>query len=100
MIKHVVCWKLLDHAQGRNKEENAVLLRDRLMALRPLIQGIVEMEVGLDCTGDGGNYDACLVSVFSSMEALHAYKVHPAHVKVSEFCNEIRESRVAVDWEL
>ena len=30
MIKHVVCWKLLDHAQGQNKEENAVLLRDRL----------------------------------------------------------------------
>jgi hypothetical protein len=100
MIKHVVCWKLLDQAQGRSKAENAALLRDRLMALRPLMDGIVEMEVGIDCTQGSGNYDACLVSMFSSKEALDAYKVHPAHVKVSAFCNEIRESRVAVDWEL
>ena len=47
-----------------------------------------------------GNYDACLVSVFKSLDDLAAYKVHPEHVKISEYCNKVRESRVACDFEI
>ena len=31
---------------------------------------------------------------------LHAYQVHPEHVKVAQLIGEMRESRAAVDYEV
>ena len=43
-------------------------------------------------------YDAVLISTFADAEALARYKVHPEHVKVSDYCKKIREGRVFVDF--
>ena len=43
-------------------------------------------------------YDAVLISTFANAEALARYKVHPEHVKVSNYCKKIRESRAFVDF--
>ena len=45
-----------------------------------------------------GEYDACLVSTFTSPEALAAYKVHPKHKAISAYCKEARVKRLAFDW--
>lgn len=45
-----------------------------------------------------GEYDACLVSTFTSPEALAAYKVHPKHKAISAYCKEARLKRLAFDW--
>ena len=45
-----------------------------------------------------GDYDACLVSTFTSPEALAAYKVHPKHKAISAYCKEARLKRLAFDW--
>ena len=43
-------------------------------------------------------YDAVLISTFANAEALARYKVHPEHVKVSNYCKKIRESQAFVDF--
>ena len=43
-------------------------------------------------------YDAVLISTFADAEALARYKVHPEHVKISNYCKKIRESRTFVDF--
>lgn len=45
-----------------------------------------------------GEYDACLVSTFTSPEALAAYKIHPKHKAISAYCKEARLKRLAFDW--
>jgi hypothetical protein len=56
--------------------------------------------VGIDFKHTEMSYDAVLVSKFRCEEDLAAYKVHPAHVEVSNFCKLCRESRVVCDyWE-
>ena len=47
-----------------------------------------------------GNYDACLIADFESLETLETYKNDPRHVEVSKLCKSIREDRVAVDFEI
>ena len=42
-------------------------------------------------------YDVVMDSVFSDGQALEAYKDHPAHKKMAEFCESVRLSRAAVD---
>ena len=94
MIKHVVMWKF---KEGTEKEWDEFLTK--LQGLYGVIPQIKEQEIGVDCAG-GGNYGAVLVSLFDSMEDLEAYKTDPRHVAVSELCKSIRESRVAVDYQV
>ena len=93
MIKHIVMWKF---KPGTEKERKEFLTG--LRGLYGVIPQIREQEVGVNLVS--GNYDAVLVSTFDSLEDLEAYKADPRHVKVSSLCKSIRESRVAVDYEV
>ena len=46
MIKHVVFFRLLDEAEGKTKLENALIIRDGLLALREKIDVLVDETVG------------------------------------------------------
>ena len=96
MIKHIVMWKLKPEAEGHTAAENAQWMKKHLEALMGVVPQLKSCEVGINIAE--GNYDACLVSTFESMEDLAAYKVHPAHVEISKYCKLIRESRVACDY--
>ena len=93
MIKHIVMWKF---RPGTEKEMNEFLTG--LKGLYGVIPQIKEQEVGVNCVD--GNYDAVLISLFDSLEALEAYKKDPRHVAVSALCKSIRTDRVAVDVEV
>ncbi len=91
---HTVAWKL----KPENFEQNKKVLKQKLLALKDIIPGIISFEVYTD-SDKTGTHDACLVSLFESEAALKAYNVHPEHQKVVEFVKEvvIPGSRVAID---
>ncbi len=96
MIKHIVFWQLKDEAEGNTKLENAKIIKQRLEALNGKIDGLLNLEVGIN--ENGGEYDAALVSDFESMDALKAYAVNPLHVEIQNFVAKVRVSRAAVDY--
>ena len=98
MVRHIVFWQLEEEAEGKNKWENAAIMKERLEGLIGVIPELLEAEVGLN--KNGGEYDACLVSKFESMEALKAYDAHPEHQKIRDFIGKVRVSRVAIDYEI
>lgn len=98
MIKHIVFWKLKDEAEGGTKAENVAKIKQMLERLVGVVPGLVSAEVGANT--NGGEFDACLVSVFESPEALHAYDSHPEHLKVRSFVKAVRLDRASVDFEI
>lgn len=94
MIRHIVMWKFKE-----GEQENMLLFRDRLLALKGQIPEIRAMEVGININPSDRSYDAVLVSEFDSLEALKAYSTNPLHVEVSSFCKTIRTSSVSCDYE-
>ena len=92
MIRHIVMWKF---RPGTEAEQKAFL--EGLRGLQGVIPQLKRSEVAVNV--GQGNYDAVLVSVFESLEALDAYKNDPRHKAVSALCKSIRTDRVAVDYE-
>ena len=99
MIEHVVMWKFKD-GEGRTREENMAYVRERLLALPAIIPEIRSMQLGRDVSRTEMSYDMMLVTRFESLDDLHVYKVHPAHVAVSEYVKRVRTARVVLDAEL
>ena len=100
MIEHVVMWKFADEAEGKTKEENLQIVRERLLALPAVIPEIAFMQIGRDVSHTEMSYDMILVTRFASLEALHTYKVHPAHVAVAQYVAKVRTARVVADCEI
>lgn len=100
MIKHIVFWKLKDHANGKTKDENALLIREKLEALNGRISGLIRLEVGIDFSGTDSSSDVVLYSEFSTREDLDNYQDHPEHKAVMPFIMEVRSERRVVDYEV
>lgn len=99
MIKHIVFWKLKEEAHGNNKETNARIIKEKLEDLKGKIEGLINIEVGIDFLGNG-NYDVALYSEVESREALQTYQNHPLHQAVLPFVKEAVADRKAVDYEV
>ena len=63
-----------------------------------IVPEIKSLQVGINEKTSDMAYDAVLISTFEDADALARYKVHPEHVKVSNYCKKIRDSRVFVDF--
>ena len=100
MIKHIVAWRLKQHAEGRNKAENACLAKQRLEALNGRIPGLLHLEVGIDFGIGDASSDLLLYSEFTDRASLDAYHDHPAHQQVVPFMLAIRDERRVVDYEV
>ena len=100
MIKHIVLWRLKDHAMGASKKENAEKLKSLLEALRDTVKEIKLLEVGINADGSPHAADVALYSEFLSWDDLAAYQRHPEHLKVASFVQEIRLERHVVDYEI
>ena len=98
MLVHIVMWRFKDFANGASKEENLKQMKQRLEGLVGVVPELVSAEVGIDFKHTDMSYDAVLISRFRSEEDLATYKVHPAHVAVSEYCKKVSESRVDIDY--
>ena len=99
MIKHIVMWKLKDHAEGADRAANAAKMKALLDGCRDIVPGIVEFEVALARPGLEATYDVVLYSVFADKAALDAYQDHPKHVAVKPFIGAVRLERQCMDYE-
>ena len=100
MIKHIVCWKIKEQAEGRNRDENLAIFKEKLLALKGLVPGIRHLEVGINAKeAPEDNWDIILITAFDTFKDLDAYQGHPEHLKVVEFVKQVRELRSCVDFE-
>ncbi len=98
MLKHVVMWRLKDIAEGKNKQENSEIMKEKLLALENKIQEIKYIEVGLNINPTDAAYDIVLITHFNNEEDLKIYANHSEHVMVGEFISKVRSERVVVDY--
>ncbi len=98
MLKHVVMWKLKSGAEGRTKQENAKLMKEKLENLQKMISEIEMIEVGININQSDAAFDVTLYSEFRDEEALVSYQKHPEHVKVADFVGKIVNERAVVDY--
>lgn len=96
MIKHIVTWKL----QEENKANNATEIKSKLEALVGKIDGIVELEVGIDFNQSDAAHDVLLYSTFATKTDLDNYQTHPLHVEAASFIKSVVTNRVVVDYEV
>lgn len=98
MVKHIVAWRLKEHAHGNSKAENAELIKQKLEALQGRIDGLLSIEVGIDFSGTDNSSDIVLYSEFASLQDLDAYQVHPLHEAVKPFVVQACVERRLVDY--
>jgi hypothetical protein len=93
-------WTIKEGETPRMKFERMAELKTRLLGLKKLINEIVSLEVHFNSSlAPQDNYDVMLESVFNSWADLELYQKHPAHVEVAEYVRNVKQSRVAIDFE-
>lgn len=100
MLKHIVMWKLKNHAEGAGKMENALKMKAMLERCAHIVPGIGKFEVAIAQPELEATYDVVLYSEFSGKAALDAYQEHPDHVALKPFIGAIREARQCMDYEV
>ena len=93
MLRHVVLFKM--KPENRNCIPELI---SELKALKGPVEGLLEMEAGVDIVGSSRSYDFALIATFPDRAALDAYQVHPLHVAVAQRIGEVRESVIACDF--
>ena len=100
MVKHIVMWKI-QGVNSQSKEETAQRIKEALEDLNGKIEGLINLEVGIDFLQSDMSYDVVLYSELVDKAALDFYQNHPLHVKVAtEVINPVVISRVVVDYEV
>ena len=101
MIKHIVFFGLAEHAEGKSKAENALIVKRDLEELINHIPELKKIEVGINHPeAPQGNYDIALYCEFETMADLDSYQNHLEHKRVAAYLSKVRISRAAVDYEV
>ncbi|HEV7815638.1 MAG TPA: Dabb family protein [Janthinobacterium sp.] len=100
MIKHIVFWKLKDHAEGADRAANAVKMKALLDSCAHLAPGTLKFEAVLAQPGFDTSHDVVLYSEFADLAAFQAYQEHPGHIATKPFIAAVRESRHCMDFEI
>lgn len=99
MVKHIVMWKVKEHEVHGTKEEVMQKIKKGLEGLKGEIDGLEEIEVGINFNPSEAAYDVVLNSVLTSKEALEGYQNHPKHLEVANgLVRQVATSRVVVDY--
>jgi len=93
MVKHIVLFKLKD-------QKDRTLALDTLNSMKGKIEGLVDLETGEDFLASERSYDIALICTLKDKAALDTYQDHPVHLPVKKIMHSIRESSVAVDFEV
>jgi hypothetical protein len=100
MIKHIVFWRLNESAYGNDKHMNARILKEKLLAMKGKVNGLLKIEVGFDFSNEKDSCDVVLYTEFRNKEALHQYQIHPDHEAIKKWLSEVRYERRVVDYEV
>ena len=100
MVKHIILWQLKDEREGERKDEVKKGIKEGLEGLQGVIPGLLDIKVYTDGL-PSSNADVMLDSSFENEEALKAYAIHPAHVKVAdENVRPFTKTRSCLDFEV
>ena len=100
MIRHIVMWKLKEHAEGGDRPANLIKMRALLESCADLVPGMAGFTVAVAQPGLEATYDIVLDSSFDSVAALDAYQTHPAHLAIKPFIGAVRLERQCMDFEM
>lgn len=101
MIKHIVMWKLKDFAEENSKDINAKKIKEGLESLKGKIEGLQDIEVGININKGDQAYDVVLYSEFKTEDDLGVYQNHPEHLKIAAgFIRKVYKKRVVVDYQV
>ncbi len=100
MLRHIVMWKLKEHAEGADRATNLAKVRTLLESCNGLTPGMLGFTVAVASPGLEATYDIILDSSFASREALEAYQAHPTHVATKPFIGAVRLERQCMDFEV
>lgn len=95
MIKHIVFFKLKDRS-----EEAVQRTAEILRSMDGKIEFVKSLEIGVDVLKSERSFDISLTAVVDSLEDLEAYQVHPVHQEIIKHMSEVKDSAVAVDYEV
>lgn len=96
MIRHIVLFRFAP------TNDPAGAFDELASALRPLessIEGVISLRVDADPHHVDGHWDAALVSLHESWEALAAYQKDPAHLEAITVVNAVASEKAVVDYE-
>jgi hypothetical protein len=96
MIRHIVVWRL-SATEELARREDAETIVAALSALPTLIPEIGTLSAGTNVAFHANNWDLGLVIDFASVEALDAYRVHPAHQHVVAIVKTRVSQRASID---
>jgi hypothetical protein len=94
MITHNILIKLKD----RNSESIGNV-RDKLLSMKDKIESLRDLKVKVNIRQDGSSYDILQIAQYDSMEDLEAYIVHPVHIEVSRYMEDVIDSIAVVCYE-
>lgn len=98
MIRHVVWWKLKNHAKGRSKAENIAHIQ-RASAMLHGLPSLEYVEISAKIMPSSCvEADIALMSVHKTMDDLEAYRADPVHLEFARQITELAESRNCVDY--
>ena len=66
-------------------------------ALKSSINEVIEMKVHINALPTS-NMDIILDSIFEDEATMAAYKIHPEHIKVSDFISSVLQNRTVIDY--
>ena len=89
-----------DSANGKSREENARLIKDRFDELANMLDGLKRMDVGINVIPGEQAADISLYTEFETRADYEAYAEHPAHKALAGFVGEVRSERRVIDYEL
>lgn len=96
MMKHIVCFKLLDSSLESKQEAKSVLMS--MVGNVPCAKNI---EVGIDFLGSQRSYDVILQVTLEGREFLDVYQNDPYHCEVvKKYMHAHTQQSVAVDYDL
>ena len=97
MIEHIV----LVHFKPEVTDEQKADIRQKLLALKDAIPGILDINTGANFSDRSLGYDTALRVRFESKAALEAYGPHPKHQEVVQQMQQAGvESIVIADFEI
>ncbi|THB65946.1 MAG: Dabb family protein [Gammaproteobacteria bacterium] len=100
MIKHIVIWTLKDEFSEDEARDACLKAKEILEDLNGKIDGMHELEVGIDFSKTEASGDFVLYSTFESKQALDAYQEDPLHLAVKPYIGSIRKTRQVIDYEI
>ncbi|WP_219835625.1 Dabb family protein [Paenibacillus sp. R14(2021)] len=97
MFEHLVIFKFNAAITPEHEQE----LLNKLLALKGVIPGIVDLSAGMNVTEETDNrhgYSLGLRVTFENQDALRAYGPHPAHQDFVQALGGVLENVVVVDY--